>query len=37
MTLELVEAKGYDPIREKYGIAEEVVESKEGAEVPLSA
>jgi Fe-S cluster assembly ATP-binding protein len=34
---ELLEAKGYDPIREKYGIAEEVVAPKEGAEASLSA
>ncbi len=34
---ELLEAKGYDPIREKYGIVEEVVVTKEGAEVLLSA
>jgi Fe-S cluster assembly ATP-binding protein len=32
---ELLEEKGYDPIREKYGIAEEVVTSKEGAEASL--
>jgi hypothetical protein len=37
MTRELLEAKGYDPIREKYGIAEEVVAPKEGAEASLSA
>ncbi|MBI1929377.1 Fe-S cluster assembly ATPase SufC [Candidatus Poribacteria bacterium] len=34
---ELLEAKGYDPIREKYGISEEVVAPKEGAEASLSA
>jgi len=34
---ELLEEKGYDPIREKYGIAEEVAEAKEGAEAHLFA
>ncbi len=34
---ELLEAKGYDPIREKYGIVAEVVAPKDGAEAPLSA